>query len=169
MATATYTAKYGATKEYRAVLPKPLRQREDIPMEVRKYTNLEAFNKFRMSEFRLHSIEYATSGPFQNAVVIASRGYMEHFGAELKFLDIKYIASECFFSTSILRLGELQELPVAREYAECNLYCFEDVFSLSDEMPQRQYFVAKNVEITVHYAGKNIEDVFRESDQIERK
>ena len=136
-------------------------------MEIRKYTSLHAFNKLGMSEFRLHSIEYAHDGPFQNAIFLASRGYMEYFGAEIKFIGIEYIASARFFTHGELRQASLQEFPLAREYPNCIIYCFEEHFSPPDETPIRHYVVARDVEITAHYAGKNTEDVFGPSDRIE--
>lgn len=75
-------------------------------MEIRNYTNLHAFNRVGMTEFWMHSIEYDQSGPFQNLVFIAGRGYMEYFGAKIKFIGMEYIASAFFyplyFASSVL-------------------------------------------------------------------
>ena len=136
-------------------------------METRRYTSIQAFNELGMSEFWLHSIDYAHEGPFQNAIFLASRGYMEYFGAEIKFIEIEYIASARFFTYGELCQVSVREFPLAREYPGCKIYCFEEQNSPPDETPVRHYVVARAVEITVHYAGENVETVFERSDRIE--
>ena len=62
-------------------------------MEIRRYTNIQAFNQLYMSEFRMDRIEYDTNGSFQNVIFLAGSGYMEHFRAEIKFIEVEYIAT----------------------------------------------------------------------------
>jgi hypothetical protein len=132
-------------------------------MEIRKYTNFQAFNALGMQDFGLARIE---EGPDStpNLVVQASDGYWEHFGAEITFINVGYIACACFFLFVDLRQASLQECPVAGEYPGYNIYCFEE----TNQPPRRYYIVARDIEITVHYAGENIETVFGLSDRIER-
>lgn len=136
-------------------------------MEIRKYTNLRAFNQLAMSEFWLDRVEYDKNYPAQNAVFIAGRGYIDHFGAEIKFIEIEYIACERFFTDFTLHQGLVNDSPLLHEYPESNVYYFEESTSVSGELPKRYYVIAKNIEITAHYAGENVEIAFGRSDRIE--
>src|SRR5258707_6260507 len=135
-------------------------------MEIRKYKSLHALNVFKMQQFGLDRIEDG-GGPFQHLVVQASDGYPEHFGAEIRFIETKYIACASFFLFVTLRLASLQEFPLASRYPGNNIYCFEESGHLPDKLPARYYIIAKDVEITVHYAGDNIEVVLGQRDRIE--
>lgn len=137
-------------------------------METRIYKNLDAFNRLGMREFWLERLEYSTAGPFQNLVVGASKGYVEHFGAEIIFVGVEYIACAGDFTDSSLHQGSVQDLPVAEEYPERHVYYFEEDVFYSDKRPARQYIVAREVEIHVHYAGENVDRVFGPGDQIEQ-
>jgi hypothetical protein len=137
-------------------------------METRRYTKLRAFNRLGMSEFWLDRIEYDKSGPFQNVVFVAGKGYMGHFGAEIKFIEMEYIASARFFVYSTLHKVPLEELPIAQESPGCTIYCFEEHFD-SDREAVRHYIIARDIEISVHYAGENAEAVFGPSDHIEQE
>lgn len=134
-------------------------------MEIRKYKNLRAFNAFGMQQFGMARIEDG-GGPLQYLVFQASDGYPEHFSADIRFINTKYIACASFFLFATLRLASLQEFPLASSYPGYNIYCFE-----GDQLPNKPriqyYIIAKDVEITVQYAGENIETVFGLSDRIE--
>lgn len=136
-------------------------------MDTRTYTNLRAFNQLGMSEFWLDRIEYDKSHPFQNVVFIASAGDREYFGAEIKFIDVEYVAVARFFVHSTLRKVPLEELPIAKESPGYTIYCFEEHFD-SNKSLVRHYIIARNIEISVHYAGDNAELVLESSDQIEQ-
>ena len=134
-------------------------------METRKYKNLHAFNALNMQQFGLARIENG-GDPSQYFVFQASDGYPEHFAADIRFLNVKYIACASFFLFATLRLASSQEFPLASSYPGYNVYCFE-----GDQLPNKQreryYIIAKDVEVTVQYAGENIEVVFGLSDRIE--
>src|SRR5579885_1989562 len=114
-------------------------------MESRKYKNLQAFNAFNMQQFGLSRIENG-GGPVQHLVFQASDGYPEHFAADIRFLNVKYIACASFFLFVTLRLASVQEFPLASGYPEYNIYCFE-----GDQLPnkprERYFIIAKDVEI----------------------
>lgn len=118
-----------------------------------------------MHQFGLARIENG-GGPLQNLVVQANDGYPDHFGAELRFVNVRYIACASFFLFVTLRLASLQEFPLANSYPGYNIYCFEGE-QLPNKPRVRYYIVAKDVEIAVHYAGENIDVAFGQCDQIE--
>jgi len=137
-------------------------------MEIRKYTNFQAFNALGMQDFGLERFEDGT-GNTQNLVVLASQGYWEHFGAEIKFIGIGYIACASFFIFATLRQASLEEFPLVSNYPGYNFYCFEGDSPASGKPATRYYIIAKDVEIVVHYAGENIEEAFGLSDNIEQE
>lgn len=136
-------------------------------METRSYKNLDAFNRLRMRHFLLDRLEFASAGDYQNLVVMVGE-YMEHFGAEITFVEVRYIACALSFVDSTLHRGSVQDFPVAKDYPECQVYYFEEDDFLPGEKPVRYYIVAREVAIQVHYAGENVERVFGPSDQIEQ-
>lgn len=133
-------------------------------MEIRTYTNLRAFNRLGMSEFGLDRLEYDQSGPSQSVIFVAGKGYAAYFGAEIKFIEVEYIASSVSFAHSTLHQAPMEDFSLVSEYPGSKIYCFEEHF---DE-PVRHYIVARAVEITVHYAGEDAARVFGPSDQIEQ-
>lgn len=55
-------------------------------------------------------------GFFQHLVFQASDGYPEHFSADIRFLNVKYIACASFFLFVTLRLASVQEPPLAHSW-----------------------------------------------------
>jgi hypothetical protein len=131
-------------------------------METRKYHHLEALNALALHDFVLTRIEEDENGVCQNVIFRASAGYPEHFRAEIRFIETEYLECACFFLFATLRQASLKEFPLARKYTGHHIYCFEE---FTKNKPYRYYIIAKDVEITVYYAGENIETIFGESNE----
>ena len=134
-------------------------------METRRYKNLDTFNSFKMQEFRLVRLEHGENSSL-NLVFQADDGYPEHFGAEIRFLAMKYLACAHNFMFATLRLASVQEFSPAKRYQRNIIYCFEG--EQIPRQPREQYYIiAKDVEITIHYAGENFDAVFGPRDRME--
>jgi len=136
-----------------------------LDMETRTYRNIEAFNVLRMEQFLIERME-PQENDFPNLVCLASQGYWDHYGARVQFIGVAYLACAISMVFPTLRMASFEESTQPFQYRGHKIYCIERDTHFSDKPPY--YIVARDIEITVHFAGEHAEAVFDASDRIER-
>lgn len=136
-------------------------------METRTYINFRAFNALGMHGFRVAQMDVAMDHTL-DLLIHASHGYFDHFGAEIRFLGVEYLACPREFLFVNLRQASEQKGHFLLGYGSRTISCFEGIGHLPKKPPERHSIIAKEITITAHYAGEPVETSFGLSDRIER-